>query len=839
MKKFIHPNNKTHQSQQSRFSCNGSSQSILTTSRTHSPNSSKTTLMSRSNNPYDSFSPPSIINDADSFKNNLKNCFEMCSAYIQALNSLCSTGSSLAESLGKVFGQNINLTNVKFNPNSHSMQKSSKKCASESDQNAPSYADVLVSGNLDTATYYEMAQKFHVVWYHLSNATAGASATIKTETLFALQDLITKLESPSVYAGDANHHLHNAHQNGPATDQNDPVGTLIDSIQSAKSCLLSYIELQMQFSYSSWKSLNFLSKALKADNSMKDVVRRLKHDFDLQKALSSSPIKQNVPAPDDHINNCTNSLAPGDRVTEASQQAKHSSSDAPSVSSKKKKERTDSNKAHCVDELVLDLLSLSPPKHEKCGEERRRSWTKKSSSKKRSSNKSSNHLHHHRSTQQASLQQSSQHIASYSSGNAQNSNARSSRKQTNRHKSPNDPEEYQKRIEAYNAKQHRTDSSRQAARQESMNALVHLPNLDHSVAANSQPEYLCRLKSQSTSTWPGKAPANVSQPSEATPLVSSVENNYRFNLQDSWSLWPTNLTNNHSSNSNTGTWSVFDQIAQSNGSSNTNSPSATSLGFDPFGNNSALKNARQIFKSTSNSTSTRSSVLPGASINHVLNNNLGTLGDSPSAIGVNRFASLGDYIDHASAAFSNERLARFNAPDPSSPSRLASDSAGIASVLTPDLSVPHQTPNSCTSSSSMTIDPLRMAKTSTWPLKQSPINSTLTNAAAGSSALLHSDGLNDNGNPGPPWLQIEQMQQLISYGLPSEDSHFGPCGQTNNVWSFNGPKDHSTSGSNSSQVINQQSLNNSSNGSSQGNGPSRYSLFETNNNTCRPIDETF
>lgn len=808
MRKFIHTSNKTHQSQ-SRFACNGSSQSVLTTTnRTHSPNS-KMTLMSRINNPYESFPSPSPITDTDLFKTNLKNCLEMCSAYIQALNSLCSTGTSLAESLGQVFGHNINLTNVTFPHNSQSLHKSSKKCPSETDQNTPSYADVLTSGNLDTKIYYDMAKQFFTVWHHLSNATAGASATIKTETLIALQDLINKIESQSV--SDNNHHLHSVHQNGPSNDQNDPSGTLIDSIQSAKSCLLSYIELQTQFSYSSWKSLNYLSKALKADNSMKDVVKRLKIEFDLQKQISSSPIKQNASVTyDDHVNNCPGSSffgqVTGDRVIETSHQSKHSAD----ASSKKKREKADLTKTPY--EEAFELLSIKPGKNNE--ERKHRSSTKKSSKKR--STKATSHLH--RSIQQTTSHQTQQ-FASNSSGAGQSSQPRNSRKQpTNRRKnSPDNVEAYKKSIEAYNAKQHRNDSSRQAMKQESS---INLTHINENSNSHSQTEVYPRLKSMSTSTWPGKGP-NIFQPTEPiqNQLVSPTTENYRPNLHEYWSLWPSNQTPS---------WNLFDAIG-SNGSPNADSTSATpSFGFDPFGgqcSSSGIKSSRQTFKSPSNN-SARSSVLPGSSIN-VLNNNLSTLGD-PSSIGSNRFPSLEDYIDlNASSAFSTERIPRFDTSNhPPSP-RLVSDSAGIASVLNSDLTVPHQTPNPCTSSTSLTIDPLRMAKTSTWPLKQSPINSTLTNAVAGSSALLHSDGINDNGNPGPPWLSHEQ--QLISYGLPSEDSHLSPCAQTNNLWLFNGPKGHSTSNSSSSQVT-QSSLHNGSNG--------RYSLFENNNN-CRSIEDHY
>lgn len=125
-----------------------------------------------------------------------------CSAYIQALNSFCSSSSVLAKSLVRVF------------------------------HNVPVYREVgaLILG----------------AWEDLGRATAAASAAVKTETLMTLQDVLNRLEGE-----------------GPG----DESAALTESIQAVGSCLGSYLELQVQFSYSAWKALSKVSKSLPQDRN--------------------------------------------------------------------------------------------------------------------------------------------------------------------------------------------------------------------------------------------------------------------------------------------------------------------------------------------------------------------------------------------------------------------------------------------------------------------------------------------------------------------------------------------------------------------------------------------
>lgn len=858
MRKLIHPNSKTHQSQQSRFSCNGST---LTHSRADPSNSSKMTLMSRiKNSPHvnSPSPPPAVLSDAESFKSVLKNCLEMCSAYIQALNTLCSTGTSLAESLGQVFGHNIKLTHVKCSPGSQSTQNSSKQVACDSSNGtSPSYADVLAS-NVDSQIYCDMAKQFFTVWHHLSNATAGASATIKTETLFALQDLINKIESASVVDSDASRHMFNVQRNTRLADQNDVSSTLNDSIESTKSCLLSYIELQTKFSYSSWKALNCLSKALKADSSMKDVVKRLNLEFDLKNQLSS---KLQTASCEDRTDGLSSTLPfPMPAEARASKLANNSSL----ATSKRKKDRSHHVSTVPVDiDEILDLLSIRDARH----------VSHRSEKKVRSSVRKDRDDRKRRSTKLAAAPeaQSSPHKPLHPASSShnqminlkmkscppQNSRKHHSNRRAN---SPDGLEEYQKRIEAYSARQHRNETSRVTPRQES----VHVNHLDPPMSNHQLENFASRLKVQSTSTWPGKGSINSSQATESPSshvLPPFEPSDYLASHLDSWSPWSNN--NSVGASSIDATRSVLEHIGCN---VNSNSASSSSLAFDPFKtqcNPPSLKNgSRQLFKSSSEATA-RDSVLSGgsgggggsSSLNHVLNNNI-AINDSSSAIGGNRFASLEDYVDSVSFPFS-DRLGRFNVSnDSASPVGLTCDSPCIESVLTSELTAPvHHSPNTCMPSTpNLSIDPLRLAKTSTWPLKQSPINSTLAN---GSTALLHSDGLNDNGNPSVPgWLSLGQAStgHLLSFALSSPESQYIPGGASHNLWSI-GPdcsssdpfdrtkQDHNLV-TNAQVSRNQQSLNRinntSSNGAtSQGNPVSRYSLFESNNNTCRSIDGAF
>lgn len=94
--------------------------------------------------------------------------------------------------------------------------------------------------------YREVAALFLVAWEDLGRATAAASAAVKTETLMTLQDVLTKLEGE-----------------GPG----DESAALTESIQAVGSCLGSYLELQVQLSYSAWKALSKISKSLPQERS--------------------------------------------------------------------------------------------------------------------------------------------------------------------------------------------------------------------------------------------------------------------------------------------------------------------------------------------------------------------------------------------------------------------------------------------------------------------------------------------------------------------------------------------------------------------------------------------
>ncbi|KFM64039.1 hypothetical protein X975_15578, partial [Stegodyphus mimosarum] len=140
--------------------------------------------------------------DTHSLMNDICNCLDLCCSYIQALNSLCGAGSLLARNLF------------------HAVQ--------------------------DVPAYRGISQQFLSVWEEVSKATAGASAAVKTETLMMLQEILNTLEMRS---GEA--------------DLDD---TIAESFQVIGTCLCSFIELQAQFSWSTWKSLSKLSKNFNSDS---------------------------------------------------------------------------------------------------------------------------------------------------------------------------------------------------------------------------------------------------------------------------------------------------------------------------------------------------------------------------------------------------------------------------------------------------------------------------------------------------------------------------------------------------------------------------------------------
>lgn len=240
---------------------------------------------------YDSMSSSHDLNSSEaiSFKDDIVNCVEICSSYIQALNTLCSTGAILAQSLTQVFSRDLAGVNSDsaLSPAELAYARSISKSGGGSSRNhrfdflgsksssssnafspQPSSARFSGSGSVPDSTYYDVAEQFLRVWEMMSVSTAGASATIKTETLMNLQEVINKLESRD-HLDRGNHNYGDQHA--------EP--SLEHCIQAAKSCLLSYIELQTQFSYNSYKSLSQLSKVLKTDATMADVVKNIKQHF--------------------------------------------------------------------------------------------------------------------------------------------------------------------------------------------------------------------------------------------------------------------------------------------------------------------------------------------------------------------------------------------------------------------------------------------------------------------------------------------------------------------------------------------------------------------------------
>lgn len=240
--------------------------------------------------------------DVASFKSDVLNCLDLCSSYIQALNTVCSTGAVLAQTLTQLFSREViagssssspfnTLTQSTSSGQRLSQTNSSNKSTlgrrnilgfkqhsdknnkdnNDSEQSNASQFDLLMDNDLDSDLYYDMTEQFLRSWEVLSVSTAGASATIKTETLMSLQEVINQLESEE--------------NESPSNDSHEQ---LAKSIDAAKACLLSYIELQAQFSRSSWKSLNHLSKALKSDQSMTDPVKKIKKHFDSKKKLRNN-----------------------------------------------------------------------------------------------------------------------------------------------------------------------------------------------------------------------------------------------------------------------------------------------------------------------------------------------------------------------------------------------------------------------------------------------------------------------------------------------------------------------------------------------------------------------
>lgn len=135
----------------------------------------------------------------------LYNCLDICSSYIQALNTLCGAGTLLAQNFLKVFNE--------------------------------------------VPSHWEVASQFLNAWDEISKATAGASAAVKTETLMSLQDILNRLEEGE-----------NKHMDGDGE-----IDAQFEHIHAIGLCLLSYVELQAQFSLAAWKALSQITRNFSSD----------------------------------------------------------------------------------------------------------------------------------------------------------------------------------------------------------------------------------------------------------------------------------------------------------------------------------------------------------------------------------------------------------------------------------------------------------------------------------------------------------------------------------------------------------------------------------------------
>ncbi|XP_022691931.1 uncharacterized protein LOC111262152 [Varroa jacobsoni] len=129
------------------------------------------------------------------FMNEVSSLLDHCGLYVSAMNDFCTSGCSLAKCLVKVF---------------HAVP-----------------------------LYRETASTLLANWEEIAQTTAAASASVKTETLMQLQDVLTRLEGQS---------------------KEDRETELTESVHAVSSCLMAYIELQAQFSYLVFKALGKLSR---------------------------------------------------------------------------------------------------------------------------------------------------------------------------------------------------------------------------------------------------------------------------------------------------------------------------------------------------------------------------------------------------------------------------------------------------------------------------------------------------------------------------------------------------------------------------------------------------
>ncbi|KAG1689922.1 hypothetical protein GQR58_007670 [Nymphon striatum] len=155
--------------------------------------------------------------DTNNLITSIRECISTCSSYTQALNNLCDNGTNFAACLVNLF-QNLH-------------------------------------------PYQEIAGHFLDIWKTLSNATASASASVKTETLVNLQDILNRLESNE----------DNAEGNG------SPLNSA-ENVQILFTCFNSFLRLQALFSCSSWESLDKLTRNIDDPQSCSAVLNSLSNN---------------------------------------------------------------------------------------------------------------------------------------------------------------------------------------------------------------------------------------------------------------------------------------------------------------------------------------------------------------------------------------------------------------------------------------------------------------------------------------------------------------------------------------------------------------------------------
>lgn len=704
----------------------------------HNANSRPVTGHSRRSVATTSTSPVSdshLNNEMVSFKADVLSCLDQCSSYIQALNNLCSAGAVLAQNLTQVFSRDVVCSAPGLLPLPPAAAKSDtrrrllglraghrRQSEAASDPSPDSDSDSL---------YYDMTEQFLRVWEMMSVSTAGASATIKTETLMTLQEVMNQLESAD---------------NPHSGDSDQDLG---QSIESAKSCLLAYIELQAQFSHSSWKSLNHLSKALKSDSSMTDVVKNIKQHFDFSAksaacSTSRSEDRGQDPGPPDLHN------------------------------------KTSSQNVSGLGEAV-ELLSLET------GSRRSRKRHRIKSSSRTTERRHNNNNNNNSSTACANDKSSFEKENIFTSTVAKSSATR----------------------------------------------LSHLGDkcFSSSQVGTADPSGMgTAIKSQSTSTWPGKVVASTNSAIETT--------NDKF--QESWSLWsshsPALAESCSSSPWRTPYWTMDPTPGiHAQSASNLRTVTATLSASTISGSGaSSSNNSIGVPSSASSHTTNRSydlfapihknpvSYLNGtqslkAHVSTILTNNLN---NNNSHLSFGGFASVTDILNLERMTSPVSAVTRYGSGDndfsPAVLPHLSSNRHLRSPLLSPDCDPLLMSPVNA----SLQFDPNRL-KTSTWPLKQEPLSGCQHVSDCPSSALTN------NAN----WQALCSVPSdfpLTTEPLFDNDLRQRRDG-SKSLWSFDVPE-KGDMGPN--QIHRQQVL---PVGKSD---LTRFTLFETNNN-CGLSDKNF